>query len=55
MAEWVSSASGKKLDREAVYKWAVNGIPWKWRPFVAKMATEKNVVLPPDFMPGIAA
>lgn len=53
VAAWVSAASGQKLDREAVYQWSINGIPWKWRPFVARMAAEKNVTLPADFLPDL--
>jgi hypothetical protein len=55
IAAWISARSGEKLDREAVYKWPKAGIPWKWRPFVAAMAAEKNINLPEDFLPDVKA
>lgn len=55
VADWVSKAGGETVDREAVYKWATNGIPWRWRPLVAKMAKQKGIPLPKDFIPGVAA
>lgn len=48
VAAWVSKHAGKRVDREAVYKWASNGIPWRWRPLLARMAREKGVKAPPD-------
>lgn len=51
VAAWVSARSGTAVDREAVYKWAANGIPWKWRPFIALMAAEQAISLPADFLP----
>lgn len=51
VAAWVSKRSGETVDREAVYKWAVNGIPWRWRPFLARMAKEKGVKAPKDLLP----
>lgn len=53
VAAWVSKAAGETVDREAVYKWAANGIPWKWRPFVAQMAQEQQISLPAGFLPGV--
>lgn len=55
VAAWVSRAAGKSVDREAVYKWAANGIPWRWRPFLARMAKEKGVKPPKDLSPAGSA
>lgn len=48
IASWVSKESGRKVDREAVYKWSTNGIPYRWRPLLLKMARLKNVKPPKD-------
>lgn len=55
IAEWLASEARATVDREAVYKWSRNNVPWKWRPLLIKMAKEKRVKLPVDFMPGVAA
>lgn len=36
--------------REGVYKWKLNGVPWKYRQFVADLARKKRIVLPPNFL-----
>lgn len=54
VAKWLH-ARGHDVDRESVYKWATNGVPWRWRPLVAAMAAEKGVRLPKGFFPGMAA
>lgn len=54
VANWLH-ARGHDVDRDAIYKWAVNGVPWRWRPLVARMATEKGVRLPKGFLPEVAA
>lgn len=41
-------ANGKR--RETVYKWKQNGIPWRWRPAIEKLARERGLQLPPDFL-----
>jgi hypothetical protein len=51
VADWMR-AQGQAVDREAVYKWASNGVPWRWRPYIAKMASEKGVRLPKNFAAG---
>lgn len=55
IAQWLSEETGKSVDREAVYKWATNGIPLKWRFPLAKMARRKRAPMPRDFIPGVAA
>jgi hypothetical protein len=37
-------------DRDLVYKWKKNGVPWKFRLQVAELAKSKNVPLPDDFL-----
>lgn len=39
----------KGKHRETVYKWQVNGIPWRWRPSVETLARERGVRVPPNF------
>ncbi|NLG06052.1 MAG: hypothetical protein GX567_19825 [Clostridia bacterium] len=55
VASELSRMSGEAVDREAVYKWAVNGIAWKWRPYLKALADRKGVGTPPNFLPEIAA
>lgn len=44
--------TGKKDRRaELVYAWKKNGVAWKWRPAVARIANERGVALPADFLP----
>lgn len=50
LAEKISAESGRKIGRETVYKWRKNGVPWRWQPFVAKLAIQKGVKLPEDFV-----
>ena len=35
--------------RERVYKWKKNGVPWRWRSAVARLAKRRGVPLPEDF------
>lgn len=37
------------LTPNAVSNWRNRGIPWKTRPVIARMATERGVSLPEDF------
>lgn len=56
VAKAISELAGEDLDREAVYKWReLNSIPWRWRPYVVKLARKKGEKLPKDFLPGVAA
>lgn len=55
IAEWLTAEAKAPVDREAIYKWARNDVPWKWRPYLIKMAKKKGVRIPGDFMPGVAA
>lgn len=54
VAQWLienghSSSDPVKL-REAVYKWGVNGVPWKYRIALIAMAQDKGVPVPPNFL-----
>lgn len=55
IAAWLEAATGKRVGREAVYKWRANDIPLKWRPHLVRMATEKGVALPENFMAWVDA
>lgn len=39
----------------AVSNWRTRGIPWRLRPVIARMATERGVPLPSDFWEDEAA
>jgi hypothetical protein len=55
IAAWLVENTDARVDREAVYKWAQNSVPWRWRGHLAQMANEKGVALPDDFIPGVLA
>ena len=40
----------KGKHREAVYKWKQNGIPWRWRPTIERLARDRGLTLPAGFM-----
>ena len=50
VAERISAESGKTIGRESVYKWRKHGVPWGWQPFMAKLAIQKGVSIPDDFV-----
>lgn len=54
IAAELSELAGESIDREAVYKWAENGVPWRWRPYLQILANRKGVDLPSGFLPGIS-
>ena len=49
VAEMLTEA-GAPVDREAVYKWKSNGVPWKYRNVVARLAEKAEKPLPPGFL-----
>ena len=49
VAAALSALTGEEIDRESVYKWKVNGIPWKYRTSFAVLADRKDVEIPKDF------
>ena len=49
LAAALSKYLGKEIDRESVYKWKTNGIPWKYRTPIAVLADRKGVEVPKDF------
>ena len=53
ICDWLFKHSGRRIDREAVYKWHKrNRVPWKWRGALLVMATAHNLRPPEDFLPG---
>ena len=46
------SERGHSVDREAIYKWQTNGVPWRWRPTVAEIAREVGLAaaIPDGFL-----
>jgi len=51
IAEELTVLAGEPVDREAVYKWGENGVPYRWRPFLKILAGRKGAVLPEGFLP----
>lgn len=51
VAQWLAREANANVGREAVYKWSGNSVPWKWRPYLTKLASEKGIAIPADFMP----
>ena len=47
----------KKLNvsKTNVSMWRIRGIPWRWRPTIAKMAKARKIKLPKDFLDPRAA
>lgn len=47
-----TKALATSLDRDesTVSNWRERGIPWRLRPTIARLAKDKKVMLPPDFM-----
>lgn len=45
----LTDLTGTAVDREVVYKWKVNGVPWRWRVHVARLAKQAGQPLPDDF------
>lgn len=50
----VAAALGIRNYR-VVKNWKERGIPWRWRPTIAKLAKRAKVTLPPDFLEPDAA
>jgi len=47
---------GKKpLALSSVSVWKTRGIPWRYRALIARMARERNILLPADFLLADAA
>ena len=55
VAAYLTEKSGEAVDREAVYKWSTQGVPWRWRLFLKPLASEKGIPLPEGFLPEEAA
>lgn len=55
IAAWLEAEAGMSLTRDALYKWRHIGVPWRWRPYVARLAVAKSVPIPEDFLAGLAA
>lgn len=37
-------------SRQVCHGWKVNGIPWKWRFKISKMAADRKIPLPEGFL-----
>jgi len=51
LARRLTHATGRRVGREAVYKWGKNGVPWKWRHHLAPLAVAQGLTLPDGFLP----
>jgi hypothetical protein len=52
----IDSLGGNKLlcrelgqKQSTISNWRRRGVPWRWRPTVARLAKEKRIQLPNDF------
>ncbi len=54
VADWFSRETGEPFKPDTVYRWQQNGVPWRWRNTFAKLAKQKGVPLPKDFLSGAA-
>lgn len=50
VAKALGELVGQPIDREAVYKWKENGIPWRWRNGLAALARGRGIAIPSDFL-----
>lgn len=50
LATALSRATGETFDREQVYKWKRNGVPWRWRAHVRRLAEAMGESVPADFL-----
>lgn len=48
VAIWGDACDSKR--RDAVYKWKQNGVPWRWRPAIERLARERGLALPSGFL-----
>ena len=56
VAAALSQLTGKPVDREAVYKWKeFDNIPLRWRASIVKIAREKDVPVPDNFLEELTA
>ena len=39
-----------RLNRSTVANWRKRGIPWRYRPTIAALATQRRIDLPRDFL-----
>lgn len=49
VAEALTAQTGREFDPRAVHKWKRNGVPYRWRPLVERLARAKRVPLPKGF------
>jgi hypothetical protein len=50
VADLAGRFTGKEFKVDTVYRWQLNGVPWRWRAVVAKIAKQQGAPLPKDFM-----
>lgn len=53
LSERLQQVAGAEFKLDTVYRWRKDGIPWRWRAHVVRLAKEKGVALPDDFLPGV--
>lgn len=53
VAEWMTRQSSHEVKPDTVYKWRQKGVPWRWRPLVAKLAKQRRMDIPKDFLSGM--
>ena len=40
----------RPISHPSVSNWKVRGIPWRHRPLIARLAIERSILLPSDFL-----
>jgi len=50
LAAALTRATGERFDREQVYKWKRNGVPYRWRGHVRRLAEAMGESVPADFV-----
>lgn len=51
VAARLSALTNTALDRERVYKWQINGVPWEFRVPLARILIGQGIAVPSGFLP----
>lgn len=46
----LAASGAEPLTLSSVSVWKARGIPWRFRPTIARLARSRNVLLPADFL-----
>lgn len=51
VSDLLTELTGRRVDRERVYKWRRNGVPWEFRVPVARILIGRGLPIPAGFLP----